>query len=174
MDLGDELIGVGSDDRKRPNPLTRAWLLPILPNTGDPEWRAVLHGDGIGLLGPLSLDGLPLEEPVHRKDASSLPICLPKCWQPRDCLSLGIDRLASAGRVLAPIGNQPPPQWIERHLVGLMIAPDDEELLARRTVPARRVIAHPAVAHIHAVDKRVSKGPAALNDTSAHGSNIGL
>jgi hypothetical protein len=59
-------------DCKRPNPLTREWLLPILPNAGDPEWRSVLHGDGVGLPGPLSLDGLPLEEAVHRKDASSL------------------------------------------------------------------------------------------------------
>ena len=46
--------------------------------------------------------------------------------------------------------------------------------LAGRAVPSRRIIANPAVADMHAVDKRVSKGPAALNDTSAHGSNIGL
>jgi hypothetical protein len=57
-------------------------------------------------------------------------------------------------------------------LAGLMIAPDDKQLLAGRAVPARRVIAHPAVSHIHALHDCVSKGPATLNDASAHGSDI--
>ena len=56
MDIGYQLISIGGDDRKRADPLARTRLLPVLPNAGDPEWRAVLHGDGIGLLCLLSLD----------------------------------------------------------------------------------------------------------------------
>src|SRR5262245_52758736 len=116
MDVGDEFIGVGGDDCERANPLTRPRLFPVLPNASDAKRRTVLHGDSVRLLGPLSLDGLPFEKPVHRKDATSFSIGVPKRRQPRDCLGLSIDRLASAGRVLAPIWNQPPPQWIERYL----------------------------------------------------------
>ena len=172
MYFGNEFISVGGDDCKRPNPLARAGLLPVLPDAGDTERRTILHGDSVGLLDPLALDGLPLEESVHWKDATSLPIRITKCRQLRDCLGLGIDRFASAGRIVAPIWNQPPSQWVERHLAGLMIASNDKQLLTGRSVPARRVIAHPAVSHIHALHDCISKGPATLNDASAHRSNI--
>jgi hypothetical protein len=48
-------------------------------------------------------------------------------------------------------GINPHRSGSSRRLAGLMIATDDEELLAGRAVPARRVIAHPAVSHIHAL-----------------------
>jgi hypothetical protein len=104
----------------------------------------------------------PLEESVDWKDATSLAVRLPKHRQPRDCLGLGIGRLTSARRILAPVRNQSLAQRVERHLAGLMIAPDDQEIVAGRGVPSQRIIANPA-----ALDKRVSQGPAALNDTSA-------
>jgi hypothetical protein len=46
------------------------------------------------------------------------------------CLAFGVDRLAPAFRVLAPIGNEAPAQRVERHFAGLMIAPDHQQVLA--------------------------------------------
>jgi len=41
-------------------------------HAGDAEQRAVLHGDGVGLLCIPALDGPPLEEAVRRHDAAAL------------------------------------------------------------------------------------------------------
>jgi hypothetical protein len=53
-------------------------LRPVLAVIASPKvppsrGRAVLHGDGIRLLGPRALDGPPLEEAVDRHDAA--PAC---------------------------------------------------------------------------------------------------
>jgi hypothetical protein len=40
------------------NVLTGRLLPPLLPQAGDAELHAVFHGDGIGLLSLLPLDGL--------------------------------------------------------------------------------------------------------------------
>src|SRR4029077_13743353 len=53
-------------------------VLPVLPKPADAEWAAVLHGDGIGLFGLLSLDRLPFEEAIDRQYAPPLAISLPK------------------------------------------------------------------------------------------------
>jgi hypothetical protein len=63
---------------------------------------------------------------------------------------------------------------VERQFASVMIAPDDEQLLTRRSVPAGRIIADAAIPYIQAVNDGISKRPAALNYTSAHGSNIGV
>ena len=83
----------------------------FLPQSAKAEWAAVLHGNGIRLLGPLTLDRLPLEEAVHRNDAAPLPVSIPKGRQSLHRLAVGVDR-SFCGRPwgprtstgLAPIG----------------------------------------------------------------------
>lgn len=65
MDVGDQLIRDGGDDRKGSNLFGRSRLLPVFPNAGETERRAVLHGNRVRLLCFLPLDRLPLEKPVH-------------------------------------------------------------------------------------------------------------
>jgi hypothetical protein len=84
-------------------------------------------------------------------------------------LTLGIDRLAAALRITAPIRNQAPTQRIERYLAGLVIAPDHQQVLARRGVPPWRIVVQPAVAHVHAIDDGIAKRSAALDDPPTHG-----
>jgi hypothetical protein len=73
----------------------------------------VLHGDGVGLFGLLSLDRLPFEEAIDRQDAPPLAISLPKRRECPDGLAFGVDRLAATLRVLAPIRDEAPAQRIE-------------------------------------------------------------
>jgi Transposase DDE domain group 1 len=49
MDVGDQFVGVGGDDREGPNPLTCSLLFPVLPNAGKTEWRSVFHRNRVGL-----------------------------------------------------------------------------------------------------------------------------
>src|SRR5271166_1784245 len=124
--------------RKSPNPLAGSRLFPVLPNAGDPERRAILHGDGVGLLRPLSLDRLPLEKAIHRHNAAPVTVGVPECRQLVHGLAFRVDRLAASGRVLAPTRDQAPMQRVQGHIAGLVITPDGEQLLARRSIPSRR------------------------------------
>src|SRR5262249_43685445 len=142
---------------------------PVLPNPGKPERRAVLHGDRVGLLRLLALDRLPFEEPVHRHDAATHSIGIAERGQIPHALALGVDRLSAALAITAPIRNQIPPQRIERHLAGPVIAADDQQVLARRAVPPRRIVVHAAIAHVHAIDDGIAKRSAALDDPPTHG-----
>jgi hypothetical protein len=169
MNVGHELVGVGGDDCERPNPFARRRLFPVLPNPGKPERRAVLHGDRVGLLRLLALDRLPFEEPVHRHDAAAHSVGTPERGQIPHALALGVDRLSAALGITAPIRDQAPPQRIERYLAGPVIAADDQQVLARRAVPPRRIVVHAAVAHVHAIDDGIAKRSAALDDPPAHG-----
>jgi hypothetical protein len=58
-------------------------------------------------------------------------------------------------------------QRVRRHVDGS--AADDQQVLARRTVPPRRIVVHAAVAHVHAIDDGIAKRSAALDDPPAHG-----
>jgi hypothetical protein len=49
-----------------------------------------------------------------------------------------------------------------------VIAPDDQQILARGGIPAGRVIVHAAVANIHAIDDGITKWSAALDNSPAH------
>src|SRR5262249_57608670 len=82
--------------------------------------------------------------------------------------ALGVDGLAPARRVLAPVRDKTPAQRVQRHLAGLVIAADDQQLLAGRSVPARRIVVHAAVAHVHAINHGIAKWPAALDDPATH------
>src|SRR6266404_3883331 len=119
-----------------------------------------------------TLDRLPFEEPVHRHDAAALTVGLPEGGQLPHALALGVDRLAAALRIIAPIRDQAPTQRVERYLAGLVIAADDQQVLAGRGVPARRIIVDAAVAHVHAIDDGIPKRSAALDDPPAHGLHI--
>jgi hypothetical protein len=168
VDVGHQLVGVGGDHGERPDRIARRRLLPVLPKTRDAERRTVLHGDGIGLLGPLSLDRIPLEKAIHRDDTTAHAVGVAERRQITHGLALGIDGLAPAGRVLASVGNKSPTQRIEGDLAGLVIAPDDQQLLARRGVPAGRIIVDAAVPHVHAIDDGITNWPAALDDSPTH------
>jgi hypothetical protein len=71
-------------------------------------------------------------------------------------------------RVFAPIGNEAPAQGVQRDLSGFVIAPDDQQLLAWRGVPAGRIIVDAAVPHVHAIDDGITNWPATLDDPSTH------
>src|SRR5262245_17696895 len=79
------------------------------------------------------------------------------------------NRLSAASRVLAPIRDQTPAQRVERYLSGLVIAADDEQFLAGRAIPSRRIVVETTVAHVHAIDDGIAKRPAALDDPPTHG-----
>src|SRR5262245_4991804 len=87
-------------------------------------------------------NGLPsfIAIALYRDNATTPTIGIPECWQDVHGLAFGIDRLAPARRVLAPIGNEAPAQRVECHLASLMIAPDYQQVLARRAVPPGRII----------------------------------
>ena len=76
MDFGNESVGIGRDDRKGTHPFARRRLLPVLPDTGDSERRAVLHCDSVGLLRLLPFDRFPFEESVHRQDAAASTVSI--------------------------------------------------------------------------------------------------
>src|SRR5215475_10678321 len=172
MDVSHQLIGIGGDDCKSPNPFARKRLLPVLPDAGDAEWRAVLHSDSVGLFCLLPLDRLPLEEAVHRHNAAAPAVRISKRRQISHGLVFGVDRLSTTCWVLAPIRDQAPAQRVERYLAGLVIAADDQQFLTRRSVPPGRIIVHASVAHVHAIDAGITKRSAALDDPPTHGSHI--
>src|SRR5262249_48014003 len=141
-------------------------LLPVLPNARKCERRAVLHGDGVGPFRLLPLDRFPFEEAVDRHDAAALAVGVAERWQIAHALPLGVDRLALG--ISAPVRNEPPAQRVERHLSCLAIAANDQQILARRAVPPRRIVVHAAVARVHAIDDGIAQRAAALDDPPTH------
>src|SRR5262249_2581173 len=105
---------------------------------------------------------------IHRHDAAALAVGVAESRQVPHSLALRVDRLAPACWVLAPVGNKAPPQRVQRDLAGLMIATDDQQLLAGRSVPPWRIVVHAAIAHVHAIDDGIAKRPAALDDPPTH------
>jgi hypothetical protein len=120
------------------------------------------------LLRLLALDRLPFEEPVDRHDAAALGIGIPERGQIPHRLALGVDWLAAALRIFAPIRDKAPTQRVERYLAGLVLAADDQQALARRGVPPWRIVVDAAVSHVHAIDDGIPKRLAALDDPPAH------
>jgi hypothetical protein len=53
-----------------------------------------------------------------------------------------------------------------------MIAPDDQQVLARRAVPAGRIVVDAAVAHVHAIDDGIAYRRATLDNSPAHDGNM--
>jgi hypothetical protein len=50
------------------------------------------------------------------------------------------------------VWDETPLDQIERTLAGFMVLPNDEQLLARRSVVARRSVAHTVVADLKPID----------------------
>jgi SOS response associated peptidase (SRAP) len=132
------------------------------------ERLAVFHRDGVGLLRLLPLDRLPLEEPVYWDNAPAQQVRIPERGQRPNRLALGIDRFPAAARVVAPVRDQAPAQRIKGHLARAMVTPDDQQVLARRGIPPRRIVVNAGVPHVHTIDEGIPKGAAALDDPSAH------
>ena len=145
----------------------RSRILPVLPNAAQSERIAILHSDGIWLLR-LAFDRLPLEKAVNRHDAAAPPIGISEGRQRAHCLALCIDRLATALRILTKMRDQAPAQRIERYLARLMVAPNDQQLLAGRAIPMRRLIVHAAVPRVQAVNDGEGNRSATLDDSAAH------
>src|SRR5262249_59897287 len=129
-----------------------------------PEWQAVFHCDGVGLLRLLPFDRFPFKETVHRHDAAALAVRIPKRRQIPHSLILRIDRLAATRRVLTPIRDQTPAERIERDFAGLMIAADDEPVLAWGNIPSWGVIGHAGCGPRHATDDGITKRAGAVVD----------
>jgi hypothetical protein len=83
-----------------------------------------------------------------------LAISLPKRRECPDGLAFGVDRLAATLGVLAPIRDEPPAERIERYLASLVVAPDHQQVLARRAIPPRRIVVDAAIADVHSVHDR--------------------
>src|SRR5262245_3302451 len=64
MNVDHQVVGIGGDNCKGPNPFARSGLLPVLPNAGDAEGRAILHRYRVGLLGLLALSPATVSLPI--------------------------------------------------------------------------------------------------------------
>ena len=168
MNLLNQRVGRYRYDGKRPLPLSSVRIAPVLPQSCQTEWRAIRHGNRVGLLGPSTFDGAPLEKTIDWHDAAALSVSVTEHRAPGDALSLGVNGLASTSRVLAPMGNQPPLDQVERALACLMVFTNDQQLLAWRTVVAGPNVPQPAVADLEAVDDGETEGTGALDYTAAH------
>src|SRR5262249_5851847 len=88
----------------------RSRLLPVLPNAGDAEGRAILHRYRVGLLCLLTPDRPPFEEAVHWYNAAALAVRIAERRQVPHSLALGVDRLAPTCWIHTPVGNKAPAQ----------------------------------------------------------------
>jgi hypothetical protein len=66
------------------------------------------------------------------------------------------------------MGDQTPLDEVKRALAGLVVFPNDQQLLARCSIVARGDLAHAAIADIQALDDGEAKRSRALDDTTAH------
>ena len=74
MDLRDQVIRRHSYDGKGANPLVALRMTPVLPKSREGKGRAVLHGNGIGLLCTRSFERTPLKEAFNGNDAAALGV----------------------------------------------------------------------------------------------------
>src|SRR5436305_10196199 len=97
---------------------------------------------------------------IDRHDAPPPSVCVPERGKRSNPLGLGVDRLASALRIAAPVRDQSPFQEIQGSFARLRGLPDDEQFLARRGVVAVRHVREPAIPDIEAPPRwRGSEGP---------------
>jgi hypothetical protein len=71
MDLADQIVGRNGDDGKGSNPFPTMRMTPALSKPGDSEGRAILHGNGIGLLCSGSFDGSATQRSFQRERCSA-------------------------------------------------------------------------------------------------------
>ena len=102
------------------------------------------------------------------------PVRVAKSRQRAHCLALRVDRFAAALVILAPVRDQAPAQRVERYLARVVVAPDNQQLLAGRAVPARRVVVETAAAPVQALGDRELKRRTALDNSPTHNSECGV
>ena len=56
----------------------------------------------------------------------------------------------------------------------LVIAPSDQQFLARRGIPPRRIVVDAVVTHVHAVDNGIAQRTTALDYTPTHDCDVGM
>jgi hypothetical protein len=93
---------------------------PVRPN-GAPS-----HRDGIGLLRLQPFDAFHSKK-LPTSTMQRLCDRHPKGWKISDGLAFGIDGLATAKRVFAPMRDQAPAHGIEGHLASLLVTPNGEQ-----------------------------------------------
>ena len=59
-------------------------------------------------------------------------------------------------RVLAPVWDKAPAQRVEGHYASFVIAPDYQQVLARRGIPPERIVMRTALADIHSFDDAIA------------------
>ena len=138
MDSSHEVVSWSGQNREGAYPLTRDWVLPILPQAGDPKWGAIFHRDRVRLFAVFGR--LPFVEAINREDTSAHPIGFPERGQTRHRFGLGIGRLSTALWIRAPVWDETPTQHVKRPLAAFVILPDHQKFLARRAVPTPRMI----------------------------------
>jgi hypothetical protein len=88
--------------------------------------------------------------------------------QPRDSLRFRVYGFASAFGGRGPTRDQSPAQRVERHLPRIVVAPDDQEFLARCAVVTSRIIVELIVLNVQPANDRQLKRQAALDHSSPH------
>src|SRR6185503_15954843 len=66
-----------------------------------------------------------------------------------------------------------PARRVERDTAGVMVAPDNQQLLAGRAVPTRRMVVESAAVHVQALDDREARKRTALYNPPTHTINVG-
>jgi hypothetical protein len=123
MDLSHQFVRWHRDNDKGALPLSSALIAPVLPKPSETEGRAILYGDGVGLLGAGPLDCPPLEEAIDGHNAPPLDISVAEYGKLCNRLSLGVDGSASTLQVAAPMRDQAPLDQVKRALACLMVLP---------------------------------------------------
>jgi hypothetical protein len=117
----------------------------------------VQRDDRVRLLSPLPLNRPPLKKLSTGTMQRRARYASRNEGRSRDRPALGVDRLATAGWIVAPMRDQPragADRATPRRSCGCDVA--------RRRVPPRRIVVHAAIAQVHPVDD-VPKRPAALD-----------
>ena len=96
---------------------------------GSRQLSQTLHGNGIGLFRSCSFHGPPLKEAFNGNDAAPFSASRAEGWQARQGFGPGVNRFASAARVLAPVRNQAPKQQIEGTFAVLVVLANDVQKL---------------------------------------------
>ena len=134
MNLRDQLVRRHGEDNEGANPLAALRMMPVLPQAGDSEGRAVFHRHGVGLFCPRAFGRAPLEETINGHDAAALCISRAEGRELRHGFGAGVDWLAAAVGISAAMRDQAPAQQIQRALAGFVVLADHIKELARRGI----------------------------------------
>jgi hypothetical protein len=69
------------------------------------------------------------------------------------------------------VQHRVPKEWADA-FARLVVLPNDQQLVAQRSIVAGTDVAHPAIADIKSFDNGEAKGPGTLDDTATHAVRI--